>query len=298
MPISVDQREAWTVETGHDEADATFEAVRRALLGRCAALSGRIDVYAHGSHVNRTNTHPLDPLDIVVLHKHAVAWDGSALTPLERAACARTLESDMLSLDEFSVEVEHALRSAFGFDRGRVDTRNLVIAVTPVAGGVAAHVVVASPYRRYRRFRSLLDQEFVAGIAMRGRRDGLQRINFPQHDWWQSEEKDRRTGGEFRRAVRMFKRARAALVARGSIEREDAPSYALESLLSNLPDSCFVTDPTEIYYNALEWLDRRSDWRGFTFQHREARLFGPSVGQWDHAAAHRVHDALVNFWNR
>ena len=274
----------------------TFDAIQRALIAPGSPLAGEAQVYAHGSHVNRTNIHSTDPLDIVVADRHALVWDVCALSADEQHACARALESDAPSVGEFAARVEQALRSAFGFGRGRVDGGNLAIAVTPGTGVPAAHIVVATPYRRYSRFRSFVDQQFVEGIAIRGRRDGLQWLRFPGYDRRNSEDKDCATRGAFRRAVRMFKQARAALAERGRIESREVPSYALESLLFNLADDRFSKDPIETFYNILEWLERRPAWNKLIFQHQQEYLFGPSVWQWDLAAARRFSDALTKIW--
>jgi hypothetical protein len=276
--------------------EVAFDAIARALIAPGSPLAGDAHVYAYGSHVNRTNIHAADPLDIVVADRTAVVSDLSALNDDERYACTRGLESDAPSVDEFATRVEHALRSAFGFGRGRVDGGNLAIVVTPCAGLPAAHIVVAAQYRRYIRFHSFVDQQFVDGIAIRGRRDGLQWLRFPGCDRRNSEDKDRATRGAFRRAVRMLKHARGALVERGLIESREAPSYALESLLFNLPDDRFSKDAIDTFYNILEWLERRLAWNTLVFQHHQEYLFGPSVWQWDLAAARRFSDALTRIW--
>jgi hypothetical protein len=100
----------------------------------------------------------------------------------------------------------------------------------------------------------------------------------------------------FRRAVRMLKHARAALVERGRIETREAPSYALESLLFNLPDDRFSKDSIETFYNILEWLDRPRAWNKLLYQHQQEYLFGPSVWQWDLGAARRFSEALTRIW--
>ena len=297
MPIRQVPCEAWSAEPAQGAVEITFDAIQRALIAPGCPLAGDAHVYAHGSHLNRTNIHSTDPLDIVVADRHALVWDACALSSDEQQACTRALESDAPSVGDFTVRVEHALRSAFGFGRGRVDGGNLEIVVTPGTGVPAAHIVMAVPYRRYVRFRSFIDQQFVEGTAIRGRRDGLQWLRFPGYDRRNGEVKDHATRGTFRRAVRMFKHARAALVERGCIESPDVPAYALESLLFNLPDERFSKDPSETFYNVLEWLDRRSAWNKLVFQHQQGSLFGPSVWQWNLAAAHRFRDALVKIWN-
>ena len=297
MPIRQVPCEAWSAEPAQGAVEVTFDAIQRALIAPGSPLEYEAHVYAHGSHANRTNIHSTDPLDIVVADRHALVWDACALSADEQQACTRALESDAPTVGEFATRVEQALRSAFGFGRGRVDGGNLAIVVTPGTGVPSAHIVVAIPYRRYVRFRSFIDQQFVEGIAIRGRRDGLQWLRFPGCDRRNGEDKDRATRGSFRRAVRMFKHARAALVERGRIESREAPSYALESLLFNLPDDRFSKDPGETFYNVLKWLDRRSDWNVLMFQHQQEYLFGPSVWQWNLAAAHRFSAALATIWN-
>jgi len=79
-------------------------------------------------------------------------------------------------------------------------------------------------------------------------------INYPRQHKDNGIAKNKRTGESYKKTVRMFKNLRDCLIDERMISLNTAPSYYLECLLYNVPDSCFVDYAPDSFYNVLDWL--------------------------------------------
>ena len=95
----------------------------------------------------------------------------------------------------------------------------------------------------------------------------------------------------------MFKNARATAVDRGLLGDEDAPSYFVECLIYNVPESAFRSTKADTYVDVVNWLQEQQDKSRFVCGSELVWLFGPTPEQWDTPAADRTINAWIRLWN-
>ena len=93
----------------------------------------------------------------------------------------------------------------------------------------------------------------------------------------------------------MFKAARNRLVEKKVITKDDAPSYFIEYLLYNVPNSLFAAKLAPTYTGIISWL-RTANLQGFKRQNGEVALFGPGREQWFVNKARSFDKALGELW--
>ena len=120
-------------------------------------------------------------------------------------------------------------------------------------------------------------------------------VSFPKQHHDQGEKKEEATNRRFKRTVRMFKTARNRLVTEGSLKKEDAPSYFIECLLYNVPDSLFKSKLAPTYTGILGWL-KTAKLGDFQCQNKKVALFGSGQEQWTQKKARAFIRALGGLW--
>ena len=94
----------------------------------------------------------------------------------------------------------------------------------------------------------------------------------------------------------MFKNARNRLESTGRISADLAPSYFVECLLYNVPDSAFQPGFQETYCSIVNWMVQNNLDR-LVCQNGQQWLFGTSPEQWRVVDAKVFADQLVSLWN-
>ena len=79
-------------------------------------------------------------------------------------------------------------------------------------------------------------------------------VSYPEQHHDRGTAKEEATGRRFKRTIRMFKAARNRLVERGTLTKDDAPSYFIECLLYNVPNDLFKRRRAATYTGILAWL--------------------------------------------
>src|SRR5438128_2209878 len=93
------------------------------------------------------------------------------------------------------------------------------LSIAAQGGRLPADVVVATQYRRYLRFSSIGDEQWIEGISFFTRPGNEFVVNYPKphYDNGVTKNSAARTNGWYKPCVRMFKNARTHLVDRGVI---------------------------------------------------------------------------------
>ena len=81
------------------------------------------------------------------------------------------------------------------------------------------------------------------------------------------------------------------------LTKEDAPSYFIECLIFNVPDSLFAPKLAPTYTGVLAWL-RTAKLNDFKCQNGEAPLFGLQREQWTVAKSQAFVKALQELWDK
>ena len=88
---------------------------------------------------------------------------------------------------------------------------------------------------------------------------------------------------------------RSRLEDNGAIERDVAPSYFIEGLLFNVPESETTGDLTESFVNSINWI-YHADRTKFVCPNRMQYLFGDSSTQWDVEKCTIFLGAVTELW--
>ena len=80
------------------------------------------------------------------------------------------------------------------------------------------------------------------------------------------------------------------------LTKDDAPSYFIECLIFNVPDSLFAPRLAPTYTGIVDWL-RTAKLQGFKCQYGQVDLFGPGREQWSQKRARVFVKALQGMWD-
>jgi hypothetical protein len=292
--IPEEQLETWSHQGATTTAKLTHETVRNAFSHTSSPLEGKdIEVYLQGSYVNDTNIRTESDVDIVVQLNSSWFPDTSRLPPEQQQLYNSSYSTATYTDQHFRYDVIRSLQSYFG--TSSIHVGNKSIKVLPGSGRLSADVVAGLQYRRYLFFRGIYDQDFVAGIGFHSQ-DGELIVHFPKLHYENGVRKNASTQNWFKPTVRLFKNTRSYMVDHNLIGADLAPSYFLECMIYNVPDSEFGPSFSDTFCNIVNWLAKQ-DINGFVCQSEQSMLFGTSSEQWSIDKARRFVNATINLWN-
>jgi len=146
------------------------------------------------------------------------------------------------------------------------------------------------PCLQYRRFWSRQPGNHMKGIVfLDSRRDEDHQFPTPSSNHGHQVQRIHKNGN-YKPTIRIFKNFRNTLAENGAIEKENAASYFIECLLSNVETATIakddIRDRVEGILDELE-ADAAEGFPDYTVQHGMQPLFGDETTQWDveHARA-------------
>lgn len=232
--------DSWTGKASNaedDKAERTREMIDHALKADSKLASYSFVTYPKGSYPNHTNVRNDSDVDIAVELGEFTNWG------FERAAAGMSINdlgygryAGGYSHEEFKNDIEHALIKAFG--AGAVTRGNTAITVRETSRSLAADVVPCVTYKLLQAPNA----EPLQGIKIY-KDSGGHCINWPKQHLAEGIAKNKRTSRRYKRAVRILKRLENAMVKQGVIT--EVPSFLIESLVWNAPDSYFASESWE-----------------------------------------------------
>jgi hypothetical protein len=296
MPIPESQLETWSRQGAGVTAKNTHESIRRALAADedSRLRDADFEVYLQGSYRNDTNTRGDSDVDLVAQLNSTFVSNTAELSFGEQSRYQRAFASASYGWPEFKADVAQSLRDYFGHANVAVGSNSIKVARG--SNRLSADVVPCVQYRKYRRFNTEADSDYVEGVLFYNGL-GEQVVNFPKPHYRNGVAKNGsgRTNGWFKPVVRVFKNARAYLLDRGELAAGVAPSYFLQCLLFNVPDEHFGGSYQDSYAAVLDWLNRQA-LSGFVCQNGEVPLFGASRQQWSVFNAQVTVRKLIDLW--
>jgi hypothetical protein len=235
-------------------------------------------------------------VDVVVQHNLSFRRDLSRLPLTQKLQYNGNFGDASYGAKEHRAEVLRALQRYFG--AAVVVSGPKAIKVT-TPNGRTVDVIPALEYRDYVRFATLSDQSYISGISFDDLA-GQAIVNFPKQHMQNGEAKNAagRTNGKYKQTIRMFKNARSCAVDKELLADDVAPSYFIECLLYNVPDSLFVSERQQTFENIWNFLWSRINVQTAVCQNGRAPLFGTSPQQWTIQRAASLLTALQHLWNR
>ena len=277
MPIPESTLSQWSHHRSAKASKQAHVSVRDALFAFEGVSGFKPDVFLQGSYKNGTNLRRDSDVDVVArlpfqLKPRLVALSGQQLQgdADHETAHERWRSFRRLALRAMKIRFGEAAKS------GRKTIK--------LAKGVLhadADLVVTLSYRKGIGFYLPDERRWV--------------VSYPQQHHERGAEKEEATGRRFRRTIRMFKAARNRLVEKGTLTKDDAPSYFIECLLHNVPNNLFKEKRATTYTGILAWL-QTAKLRGLKCQNGRVALFGDGREQWTVEKARLLVKGLQELW--
>lgn len=207
--------------------------VRNAIRSYSAFATRNIEVFAQGSYRNGTNVRTNSDVDICVRSMDVCFSD----VPDGFAKSDFGLVDSSYSYAEFKDDVEKALKSYLG--ASAVSRGKKAFDLHANSYRVDADVVPTFEHRRY--FVSNGTKRYLSGTELRPD-DGGRIVNWPHQNYENGTTKNGLTGTRFKKLVRVLKRLRDEMVAEANEAAKSIPSYLIECMVWNAPNSAFIGD--------------------------------------------------------
>lgn len=297
MSIPTSQLETWKKPGADDSATTTYNRVKNVLKSddsQPVKKDKEFQVYLQGSYKNSTNIYADSDVDLVVQLDSTWRRNLANLSSGQKKKYKKAYSSATYTWEDFHSDVVDNLREHYGHSAVTVEDRALVLESDSLP--LTADIVVCQLYRRYNRFNSKSDQDYDEGILFRDLSTDEKIIAYPKIHYENGVEKNQAVNGRFRESIRIFKNARSYLVDKDEISEDLAPSYFVECLLYNVPNSEYESDLQERYTNIVNWLIE-ADLSAFKCQNEFQDIFGSKSIQWSRSDAKEFIRSLINLWN-
>src|SRR5660397_46044 len=212
--------------TEEEQQERTERMVRQAIDEHSPLTHCSLRVYAKGSYANNTNVRADSDVDIAVECTEVKYWEEAE----PGAGKPGSPYSGVCTPTKLRTELVAALRAKFP---GQVDTSGTTaIQVSSSSVRVDADVVPCFSYRYYLSSSSSREGTKIFKTS------GGSIVNYPAQQLKNGKAKNVRTSYAYKKAVRLLKRVENAMVKTGAFR--ELPSYFLECLAYNCPDSTFA----------------------------------------------------------
>lgn len=296
MPVPEYQLETWCNPGASVTSAQAYASIRAALTAPNSGLTyANPEVFLQGSYRSSTNVYADSDVDIVVVHNTSFRRDLSLLPAIQAQAYNGYFVDAIHGVTDHKAEVLRALQRYYS--AANVKLGNKSIKVT-VPNGRIVDVIPALEYRKYLRFAGTTDQNYITGISFDDA-SGNMIVNYPKQHIANGEAKNaaNRTNGRYKQTVRMFKNARGCALDRRLLGGDVTPSYFVECLLYNVPDSLIVANRQQAFSNVWRYLWEQIQPDSAVCQNEQLPLFGTSSQQWPLNNAFLFLQALQRLWN-
>ena len=250
MPIPRLQLDTWSHQGSIAQSSNTYNSIKNVLEASTTPYASKnFKVFLQGSYGNDTNIYTESDVDIVIRLDDCFQSDLNQLTEGEKAAYKSAFSDATYTHVDFKQEVLSVLTKHYG---GAVTPGDKAIAIDANGSRRKADVIVAIKFRRYFKFRSSSDSEYVEGICFWNGK-GERIANYPKQHSANLTTKHQNTSEWLKPTARVLKNMRSRMVDDGLIEAGIAPSYYIEGLLYNVPDDKFTSSYGDCVVNTLNW---------------------------------------------
>ena len=293
MPIPESQLETWSHQGSVTQSSATYATVKGVLEKSDAPYAGRSHTsFLQGSYGNDTNIFADSDVDVVMRLDSVFYHDLSKLADEEQQAFKSNFSDASYSHADFKKDVTAQLSKAFS---DAVKPGNKAIFVAENGSRRDADVLVAAQYRKYHSFKSMADQNYIEGICF-WNADGIQISNYPKLHSTNCTTKHQQTSQWFKPAVRILKNMRNNMIGDERIKDGLAPSYFLEGMLYNVPNSNFGTSYQDTMVNCINWL-LKTDRSKLVCANEQFYLLHPTALEtWRAEKCDEFLNAVAQYW--
>lgn len=295
MAIPESQLETWSHQGSITQSSNTYNSIKNVLEASSTAYAGKdFKVFLQGSYGNDTNIYSESDVDIVVRLDDVFQSDLTQLNEDEKAAYQSAFNDATYTYADFKRDVLSVLTSQYGT---AVKAGDKAIAIDANGSRRKADVIVAIQFRRYFKFRSTYDSEYVEGISFwNGKGDRI--ANYPKQHSANLTGKQQSTSKWLKPMARVFKNIRTRMVDDGLIKAGIAPSYYIEGLLYNVPNDKFTTSFGDCVVNILNWYRQNAVKADLVCANEQYYLLRDGHQTcWNQANCDAFVEAAVRLWN-
>lgn len=251
MAIPESQLDTWSHQGSITQSSTTYQTIKSVLEGANAPYANKnYKVFLQGSYGNDTNIYAESDVDVVIKLNACFHHDLSTLPDLQKEAFNAVHSSANYTYSDFKRDVLSVVKTKYPSDVAPGDK-----AINIAANGSRrkTDIIAATQYRRYNKFLSVLDQDYIEGICFYNSA-GECIANYPQQHSANCTTKHQATNNWFKPMVRILKNMRSKLVENKMIEAGSAPSYYIEGLLYNVPNIKFGKSYSDSFANCVNWI--------------------------------------------
>lgn len=295
MSIPEAQLDTWSHQGSVTQSSNTYNSIKRILEAADTPYSGKnFKIFLQGSYGNDTNIWSESDVDIVIKLNDCFQHDLSSLSDPEKSVFKTSHSDATYTHVEFKRDVVSVLNDAYGDD---VEVGDKAIAIAGHGNRRKADVIVATQYRRYYKFNSLVDQSYTEGICF-WNRAGEKIANYPKQHSDNLTTKHQASSMWLKPMIRILKNMRSRCVSDGLLVAGVAPSYYVEGLLYNVPSDKFGLSYSDSFVNAMNWIQREAAKDQLLCANEQYYLLRNGVPTcWPEANCEAFLDAIIRLWN-
>jgi len=295
MPIPESQLETWSHQGSVTQSSNTYNSIKNVLESSTTPYSGKdFRVFLQGSYGNDTNIYAESDVDIVIQLDDCFQSDLTRLTEDEKAAYKSAFRDATYTHVDFKQDVLSVLTKQYD---SAVTAGDKAIAIDASGSRRKADVIVAIQFRRYFKFRSSNDSEYVEGICFWNGK-GERIANYPKQHSANLTTKHQASSNWMKPMARVFKNMRSRMVDDGLIKSGIAPSYYIEGLLYNVPNDKLTSSYQDCMVNVLNWYRQEASKSDLVCANEQYYLLRDGHHTcWTQGKCDAFVEAAVKLWN-
>lgn len=295
MPIPESQLETWSHQGSITQSSNTYNSIKSVLEASTTPYADKnFKVFLQGSYGNDTNIYAESDVDIVIRLDDCFQSDLELLSDDEKSAYQEAFSNATYTHTDFKRDVLSVLEDQYG---SAVKTGDKAIAIDASGSRRKSDVIVATQFRRYFKFRSASDSEYVEGICFFNAA-GERIANYPKQHKANLTAKHQASSNWLKPMSRVFKNMRSRMVEDGLIKTGIAPSYYIEGLLYNVPNDKFTSSYESCVFNTLDWYRNNAVKKDLVCANEQYYLLRDGTHTcWPQANCDAFINAAITLWN-
>ena len=296
MPIPESQLETWSHQGSITQSSNTYNAIKNVLEASTTPYAGKnFKVFLQGSYGNDTNIYAESDVDIVIRLDDSFHRDLESLSDDEKSVYKEAFSDATYTHTDFKRDVLSVLERQYG---SAVKAGDKAIAIDASGSRRKSDVIVATQFRRYFKFRSASDSEYVEGICFFNAA-GERIANYPKQHSANLTAKHQASSKWLKPMVRVLKNMRSRMVEDGLIKTGIAPSYYIEGFLYNVPNEKFTTSYQDCVANILNWYRQDAGKTDLVCANEQYYLLRDGYHTcWSQTDCDALVEAAVDLWNQ
>lgn len=298
MAIPEVQLQTWSSQGATTSSANTYNSIKTCIEGNNWNDDVSFDIYLQGSYRNSTNIRGDSDVDVVVEFSSVFYSNKEELNTEQLRDFNEFYSDGKYSLNSFKEAVIRRLKSYYGEDYVKVGNNSIKVLAN--SGRLDCDVICCAEYREYRSFSKTNTSDYAKGIAFWTNQTNEKVVNFPKLHFDNGAAKNQNCNSNYKATIRVIKNIKTRLVNSGTIGSSLAPSYFLEGLMYNMPNTDFqnITHYSRVLA-ILNTFHKYSDTelQALVCQNRQRYLFGSSRQQWNIIDCKNFRTQLIKFWN-